>query len=142
MSETRSSVSDDRVSVALSNFGGAQSRGIGSVTPPSEAQTESERNASKRQAILNNPNTPQGIKAKWKQICSLSSRNNPKNSKKGEFTKILVKGLNNWSDAYWSATQTRAQLSDPRQGVAAQGEAQGLLVRQASRGSRGELQRL
>ena len=30
MSESRSSVSDDRVSVALSKFGGAQSRGTGS----------------------------------------------------------------------------------------------------------------
>ena len=95
MSETRSSVSDDHVSVALSKFGGAQSRGTGSVKRPSEAQTESKRNASKRQAILKNPNTPQGIKVKWKQICSLSSRNNSKNSKKQEFTKILFKDQNN-----------------------------------------------
>ena len=92
------------MSVALSKFGSAQSRGTGSGKLPSEAETESKRNASKRQAILNDPNTPQGIKDKWKQICSLSSRSNSKNSEKQEFTKILFKDQNNWSDAYWSAT--------------------------------------
>ena len=95
------SASASRIGSVMSKFGGGKSNRSTAATSATENQAESKRAASKRFNILANASTPQNVKDKWAEICKLAKG---QNKAKQDFTTVLFKDVDGWSDAYWQAS--------------------------------------
>ena len=95
------SASASRIGSVMSKFGGGKSNRSTAATSATENQAESKRAASKRFNILANASTPQNVKDKWAEIRKLAKG---QNKAKQDFTTVLFKDVDGWSDAYWQAS--------------------------------------